>query len=150
MEQQISDFKRAKRGLCSKGKMKFGSTSSPLFSTHFYQWKQNIHLISCHWKSEINIAGMNFDAIWRQQWQIPPVAMTLSKCLHTKHPFFMALFFPTKLIQRRAEATRIASLQEVECRELASPAASGVWQSWGLQLLFILPWRGGGKISRKQ
>lgn len=39
------------------------------------------------------------------------------------------------LIQVRAEATRVASLWEVEHRELTASAASGLWQSYFLLTL---------------
>lgn len=51
------------RGICSKGKLKFGSISSPIFSTGFYRRRKNVQLTSFHCKSQINVAGMNFDAI---------------------------------------------------------------------------------------
>lgn len=72
-----SDFRKAKvRGLCSERKLKFGTILSPIFSTHFYRRRQNVQLTSSHCKTQINIHRTSFDEIWREQWQIPHVAVT--------------------------------------------------------------------------
>lgn len=150
MEQQTSDFRSTKRGLCSKGKLQFGSTLSPIFPTHFYRRRQNVQLTGFHCKSQVNIAGTpcNLKTVVTNTARSNDV----NKHLHMRYPFsFSPPLFKKKikLVQKRAEATSVANLQEQECRGLASPAATGLWQSWALQLTILLTLKKSWKINKK-